>query len=161
MKLKLYILLILYINTYSTYSQNYESCTSSNENKLLKYARQLYFCVTIHKRYNTFDLYIKNATLYSGKWTADRYSDNEIDSPKNKTIMDKYTICCKERDNYKFGPAGRIEIHVQGYTDSYDLYIWWDIAKLEYERYGFSMDGRSPYPLDPINLDKNWLKIYL
>lgn len=146
MKLKLYILFI-YFNIYSIYSQNF------------KYARELYFCITINKVFDITEVYIKNATLYSGKWTANRWSDTEISSPINKIIPTEYTICCKKKDNCNFGPTGTLEIHVREYTNSYNLYVWWDIAKLGYEPYGLS--GGSKKPLNVINLEKNWIKLFI
>lgn len=168
MGLKLYILSIL---IYYVSSQNYDTSdemlnykynyleTNPSEQELLKYARQLYFCITINKKYDTDKIYIKNASLDWGKWTADRWSDEEIDSPINKIINTEYTICCKQEDFSLFGPVGTLEIHVEEYTNSYYLYVWWDIAKLGYEPYGFGGGGLKT--ITPINLDKNWIKLTL
>lgn len=125
------------------------------------YSLELYFCISINP-ISSYKFQIQNATLQSGKWTEGRYSNKEIKLENTTLIENNYTLCAKKRDNYEYGPVGRLGIKVSGGSliqSLFNLYVWWDMAILENQDYGFDYDYRkSPKP-EIRKLDKNWIRV--
>lgn len=146
MKYKILILsLIFLLDTYVN-SNNVQK----NQDSAVK---ELYFCVSIYSK--TYTLSIEDAILSFGKWTENRYSDEEVPSPKGE-IMSKdenYIICSKHQKNQTYGPEGRLVIN----GNNNAMYIWWDIAYISYERYNCSINPSLPYK--KTNIDKNWIDL--
>lgn len=125
---------------------------TSNDNGSEK--RELYFCVSFSLHSTSDYVIVTNATLGLGKWTKDRYSNEEIESPINKRCDGgMHTICCKEREHYKFGPTGTLKLSYHREKENYPfvLDIWWDIATFFYQTYGLYPERKVSH------LHKNWI----
>lgn len=128
------------------------------EQKIIEVFKELYFCITI--KYNSrYNINIQNGTLQSGKWTQDRYSNTEIKFLDNRQIFKDFTICAKEKDYHKYGPVGRLEIKLSKKLEIFYLYVWWDIAMLENQAYGFDYDYTRTDKPEIRKVDKNWIQV--
>lgn len=154
MKSKYLFICCFFFNLY-----NIEVATLETDLQGLK--NDLYFCVTIEKKMDSGKVFISDAKLHYGIWTADIDSNTPILSPINTTISTSYTICSKPDVQ---GPAGTLKItnYLSGTSATdYNVFIWWDINLSQCNLYGVDVIYyvKNPELAQKINLDKYWVLV--